>query len=82
MPPIQLNRRRFIGGAAAASWVLSQGRVDASVTGPPVRLGLIGLGTRGTALLRVALDAAGAEVVALCDAEPKHLARGPKTRSG
>ncbi len=76
MPPIQLNRRRFLGGAAAAGWALSQGRVDASSEGRPIRIGLIGLGNRGTALLRACLDRPDVEVAALADAEPKHLARG------
>jgi predicted dehydrogenase len=76
MPPIQLNRRRFLGGAAAAGWALSHGRVEAGTEGRPTRLGLIGLGNRGTALLRACLEFPEVEVVALADAEPKHLARG------
>jgi predicted dehydrogenase len=76
MPPIQLNRRRFLGGAAAASWALSQGRVEGASASQPVRLGLIGLGNRGTTLLRTCLETPGVEVVALADGEPKHLARG------
>lgn len=75
MPPIQLNRRRFLGGAAATGWALSHGRVEAGGESRPVRLGLIGLGNRGTALLRACLDRPDVEVVALADAEPKHLAR-------
>ena len=77
MPPIHArSRRRFLGGAAAAGWALSQGRVEASAEGRPIRVGLIGLGNRGTALLRACLDQKDVEVVALADAEPKHLARG------
>lgn len=76
MPPIQLNRRRFLGGAAAAGWVLTQGRGEAGEEGRQVRVGLIGLGNRGTTLLRACLEQADVEVVALADAEPKHLARG------
>ncbi len=75
MPPIRLNRRRFLGCSAAAGWALSQGRVEGSVADSPVRLGMIGLGTRGTALLRALLEFEAAEVVALADAEPRHLAR-------
>jgi predicted dehydrogenase len=41
-----------------------------------VRLGIIGLGNRGTTLLRTALDLPGVEVTALCDTEPKHVLRG------
>lgn len=76
MPPIQLNRRRFLGGAAAAGWVLSQGRVEGAEEGRPVRVGVIGLGNRGTTLLRACLDRPDVEVAALADLEPKHLARG------
>ncbi|WP_435011050.1 Gfo/Idh/MocA family protein [Tundrisphaera lichenicola] len=75
MPPIRLNRRRFLGCSAAAGWALSQGRVDGSTSNSPVRVGMIGLGTRGTTLLRTMLELEGAQVVALCDAEERHLTR-------
>jgi myo-inositol 2-dehydrogenase / D-chiro-inositol 1-dehydrogenase len=75
MPPIRLNRRRFLGCSAAAGWALSQGIVEGSSTGSTTRLGVIGLGTRGTGLLRGLLELESAEVVAICDAEPKHRLR-------
>src|SRR5882757_871026 len=75
MPPIRLNRRRFLGCSAAAGWALSQGIVEGASPTSPVRLGVIGLGTRGTALLRALLEIEGADVVALCDPEPKHRLR-------
>lgn len=76
MPPIRLNRRRFLGCSAAAGWALSQGRgLDGAEDAAPVRLGLIGLGNRGTNLLRTALELPGVAVVAVCDAEPKHRLR-------
>ena len=76
MPPVRLNRRRFLGCSAAAGWALSQGRVEGSAApNAPVRLGVIGLGTRGTGLLRALLEIEGAEVVALCDAEARHRLR-------
>jgi len=75
MPPIRLNRRRFLGCSAAAGWALSQGRVEGASPGGPARIGMIGLGTRGTTLLRALLELDGAQVVALADAEPRHLAR-------
>ncbi len=77
MGPIRLNRRRFLGCSAAAGWALSQGGmpVEGALAGRPVRLGLVGLGNRGTSLLRTALDLPGASVVAVCDAEPKHRVR-------
>ncbi len=80
MPPIALNRRRFLGCSAAASLALSQGNlaeaagIDAEAN--PVRLGVIGVGNRGTALLRALLELPGTPIVAVCDLEPKHRQRG------
>ena len=77
MPPIRVNRRHFLGCSAAAGWALSQGRdVEGASASIPVRLGLIGLGNRGTVLLRTALELPGAEVVALADPEERHRRRG------
>jgi myo-inositol 2-dehydrogenase/D-chiro-inositol 1-dehydrogenase len=80
MPPIALNRRRFLGCSAAAGLAFSQSSLadTASELGPiePVRLGLIGVGNRGTTLLRSLLEIPAATVVAVCDVEPKHRARG------
>ena len=76
MPPISLNRRRFLGCSAAAGLALSQGRVaEAGAEATPVRLGLIGLGTRGTSLLRTLLEIPSSRIVALCDLEAKHTIR-------
>ena len=80
MPPIRVNRRRFLGCSAAASLALSQGNlaeaagIDAEAR--PVRLGVIGVGNRGTALLRALLELPGTPIVAVCDPEPKHRQRG------
>lgn len=80
MPPISLNRRRFLGCSAAASLALSQGTV-AEAAGPdenlrPIRLGLIGIGNRGTTLLRALLELPGTEIAAVCDPEPRQRLRG------
>ncbi len=76
MPPIRLNRRRFLGCSAAASLALSQGDLAEAAAveaqSSPVRLGLIGLGNRGTALLRTVLELPGLPVIALCDPDLKH----------
>src|SRR3954453_7299462 len=77
MPPITLNRRRFLGCSAAAGLALSHGRVgEGSDPTAAVRVGVVGLGTRGTSLLRTLLELPAAQVVALCDADPKHRHRG------
>jgi myo-inositol 2-dehydrogenase/D-chiro-inositol 1-dehydrogenase len=76
MPPIHLNRRRFLGCSAAAGIALAQGQLEGQEAATPVRLGLIGLGNRGTTLLRTALELPGVRVVALADPEPRHRLRG------
>src|SRR5579864_2227645 len=76
MPPIRLNRRRFLGCSAAAGWALSQGLpVDGAIDAAPIRIGLIGAGNRGTALLRTLLELPCAPVVAVCDLEARHRLR-------
>jgi predicted dehydrogenase len=79
MPPLSVNRRRFLGCSAAAGLALTQGRVSEAAGGAepaPVRVGLVGIGTRGTALLRSLLDLPGVAVVAVCDPDTKHRLRG------
>jgi predicted dehydrogenase len=78
MPPPALNRRRFLSCSAAAGLAISQGNLAeaAGAESSPVRLGAIGVGNRGTALLRALLELPGASVVAVCDLEPKHRQRG------
>lgn len=77
------SRREFILGSAAAamtgalspSTLLSRPESD----GRPVRLGFIGVGSRGTYLLRTALDIGGVEVVAVCDINEENLSRAQRT---
>jgi predicted dehydrogenase len=76
MPPITLNRRRFLGCSAAAGLALSQGQVsEAAAESAPVRIAVIGAGTRGTALIRSLLEIPASRVVAVCDAESRHRDR-------
>jgi predicted dehydrogenase len=78
MPPIRLNRRRFLGCSAAAGLALAQGQGqagEAASDAATVRIGLIGVGNRGTTLLRTLLELPGVEVVALADVEPRHRLR-------
>ena len=79
-PPIALNRRRFLGCSAAASLALSQGNLTEAAAveaeSRPVRMGVIGVGNRGTALLRALLELPGTPIVAVCDFDPRHRQRG------
>jgi predicted dehydrogenase len=80
MPPIKLNRRRFLGCSAAASLALSQGNLAEAAAleteVSPIRLGFIGIGNRGSVLLRSVLDLPGTAIVAVSDVEAKHRHRG------
>lgn len=70
MGPVRLNRRRFLGCSAAAGLAITQGLpVEAAHT--PVRVGMIGVGNRGTGLLRALLDLPSVDLKAVCDVEPK-----------
>lgn len=77
MAPIRLNRRKFMGVSAAASWAVfanpSAGEVPPIEE--PVRVGLVGLGTRGTSLIRTLCECPEARLVAVADPEPKHRRR-------
>jgi predicted dehydrogenase len=70
-----VDRREFLrAGAAAAVATQVAGVSQAANSSKPLRVGVIGVGGRGTYLLRLALDA-GVEVPALCDIDPQHLQR-------
>ena len=76
MSPLSVNRRRFLGCSAAAGLALAGNPVAEAASHPsPVRLGSIGVGGRGTTLLRAALEIPGVEVVAIADLEPKNRLR-------
>jgi myo-inositol 2-dehydrogenase / D-chiro-inositol 1-dehydrogenase len=77
MSVLRLNRRRFLGCSAAAGLALAQAvTAEGDETQKAIRLGFIGLGNRGTTLLRAALELPGVEIAALSDLEPKHRLRG------
>jgi predicted homoserine dehydrogenase-like protein len=72
-----MHRRHFLGLAATA---LAQ-------TEKPVRVGFVGVGNRGTYLLRSILDLPGVDVPAVCDINEANLQRAqavvvPRPSSG
>ncbi|MFZ9967213.1 MAG: Gfo/Idh/MocA family protein, partial [Steroidobacteraceae bacterium] len=70
-----MRRRDFMLASAAGLAVGGLGdRARAELGAPPLRLGLIGVGLRGTWHLRNALLRSDVEVTALCDIDPERIA--------
>lgn len=77
----ELNRREFIKkgstaavGAAALSTV---GAVQAQ-TKDTIRVGVVGVGDRGTGTVKTLMDIPGVEITAICDINEENLARSIK----
>ena len=62
------QRREFLKLAGAA--VIAPSLMGA---GKPVRMGLVGVGNRGTGLVKILLDVPGVEIPAICDINEEHL---------
>ena len=69
-----LDRRGFLGTAAGTTATLLAGNVVAGANNQ-LRCGVIGVGGRGTGLLRVLLQIPDTRVTAICDIDAAHLAR-------
>jgi predicted dehydrogenase len=73
----QIDRREFLKIGAASTMgmgALSSGLgLAAAAPGKPVRLGIIGVGGRGTSHLETLLAMGGVEIPALCDINQEHL---------
>lgn len=73
--PQQVNRRQFMGsaaaGALAATGFLSRAK---AASGPDkIKIGLIGCGWYGMVNIKAAFKAGGVECLALCDVDSEHL---------
>jgi len=73
----KLNRREFVA-AAGATVLLGRAVRSAQEEARPARVAVIGVGGRGTGLLRVLLTHPGVEVPAICDINESHLNRAIK----
>ena len=75
----KVGRRKFIQAStvATAGLALTSAGVgkDDPKSNKPVRVGVVGVGNRGTGLLRILLTMKGVEVPALCDINVHHLKR-------
>ncbi len=77
------DRRSFLkmGAAGATAWAVgreahaSDGAGAKARTIDPVRIGLVGIGGRGTVLLKILLDLEGVEVRAVCDIIKERVAK-------
>lgn len=72
-----LSRRGFLATSGMAT-LLAAGAplaAQAQTSANPVRIGVIGVGGRGTALLQVMLHLPDVEVPAICDIDAEHLDR-------
>jgi predicted dehydrogenase len=74
-----VNRRTFLASAAVATATASR---LTGAEGDRLRVGFIGVGSRGTALLRNFLDAKLGDVVAVCDIKPEHAKRAATLITG
>lgn len=69
-----ITRRGFMG-ASAATLGLALGAGAAEPAGRAVRVGVVGVGNRGTSLMRALLQLPGVEVPAVCDILQEHITR-------
>lgn len=73
------DRRAFLASTAI---VTALGARLSAVDGGRLRVGFVGVGGRGTALLRNFLDAKLGDVVAVCDIKPEHAKRAATLIAG
>ena len=77
-----LPRRSFLGAAAgtlSSASILASNASAAQGANETLGVGLIGVGNRGSALLKNLLQIPGVAIRAICDVDPEHLERGLKT---
>jgi len=71
-----VSRRDFLKLGLAAGAAASMGRLALGQQGSErIRCGFIGVGGRGTGLLRETVELGEVQVTAICDINPEHLAR-------
>ncbi len=69
------SRRAFLAATGLAGVSAWAGAQPGNAAGTGVRVGFIGVGSRGTGLLKVLLSRPDTEVPAICDIAPAHLER-------
>ncbi|MFC2087934.1 Gfo/Idh/MocA family protein, partial [Bacteroidota bacterium] len=78
----RFSRRDFVKTSTAAGLFLATSSFTDAIfgldSGPPVRIGFIGVGSRGTGMLKVALSIEGVEVPVVCDIVEEKVARAQR----
>ena len=75
MQKATFSRRTFLAATGLAGASVLAGAQMAERPGNRVRIGFVGVGARGTGLLKVLLSRPDTEVPAICDIAPAHLER-------
>lgn len=80
----RMTRRSFARNSAAAALALASGRAAAAPAGvnERVRLGCIGVGNRGSHILKLFHDQPDVEIVAVCDVYERFLTRAKGLAGG
>jgi predicted dehydrogenase len=78
-PVSTVNRRAFLASSAIATAAAAR---LSGAEAERLRVGFVGVGSRGTALLRNFLDAKLGDVVAVCDIKPEHANRAAALVAG
>jgi predicted dehydrogenase len=73
----EMARREFlkVGATATLNALLTTPSVATAAEEKPVRLGMVGVGGRGTSLLEILLAMGSVQIPALCDINQEHLTR-------
>ncbi len=71
----EFNRRQFFSAVGGTTAALMAAGATAN-TNSQIRCGVIGIGRRGTGLLRLVLQMPDVQMTALCDVKAAHLERG------
>lgn len=73
-----LNRRNFVKLTAATALTAASADIVFADSTPPARIGIIGLGGRGSSLLSTLLGIEGVVIPAICDIKPNRTALAQK----
>ena len=79
-----MDRRSFIKKTAASVGMLALQQISTAAQqndsdGKVIKVGVVGVGSRGTSLLHIMTNLKGCQITALCDIVPEKVERAKKT---